>query len=233
MPAVSSTKVLCDHRLGPRNMRSYDKSIALYERTKTASGRRRQQQCALCQHAGAAVLRPRRGRAALRCRWQRPYRLCAGQRARDPGPCAQAGHRCGGAQPGRRPGLCRPASARDRAGRAALPPAARRRGRALRHLRHRGRADGDAARPRLHRPRQDPEVRGPLSWLERPGLYQRAAVAERGGAGRRAGAGRGLARHPGQRAAGRRGGRLERSRRARGRLRSSCRSRSRPSSWNR
>ena len=53
----------------------------------------------------------------------------------------------------RRPGLCRAASARDRAGRAALPAAARRRGRALRHLRHRGGADGDSARPRLHRPR--------------------------------------------------------------------------------
>ena len=66
---------------------------------------------------------------------------------------------------------------------------------------------------------QDPEVRGPLSRLERPGLYQRAAVAERGGPGRRAGAGRRLARHAAERARGRRGRRLERSRRAGGRLR--------------
>ena len=36
-----------------------------------------------------------------------------------------------------------------------------------------------------------------------------AAVAERGGTGGRAGPGRGLARYPGQRAAGRGGGRLE------------------------
>ncbi len=96
--------------------------------------------------------------------------------------------------------------------RTAVRAAARRRGRALLDLGHRSRADGLPPRPRLHRPRQDPEVRGPLSRLERPGLYQRAAAAQRGGARRRAGAGRGLARHAGQRA-GRRGGlRLERSR---------------------
>src|SRR5215212_8391578 len=34
MPTVSGPTVLCDHRLGPWNMRRYDKSIALYERTK-------------------------------------------------------------------------------------------------------------------------------------------------------------------------------------------------------
>ena len=60
---------------------------------------------------------------------------------------------------------------------------------------HRGGADGHAARPRLHRPHQDPEIRGPLSRLERPGLYQRPAAAERGGTGRCAGAGRRLAGH--------------------------------------
>src|SRR3954471_14833909 len=34
MPTVSGPTVLCDHRLGPWDMRRYDKSIALYERTK-------------------------------------------------------------------------------------------------------------------------------------------------------------------------------------------------------
>ena len=70
-------KSFCDHRCPAANtqhghrscwvgaMRSYAKSIALYERTKTAPGGRRQQQRALCQHAGAAVLRARRGRPAL------------------------------------------------------------------------------------------------------------------------------------------------------------------------
>ena len=42
---------------------------------------------------------------------------------------------------------------------------------------------------------QDPEVRGPLSRLERPGLYQRPAAAQRSRTRRCTRAGRGIARH--------------------------------------
>ena len=195
-------------------MRSYAKSIALYERTRKTLAGGVSSNVRYAVGAGAAVLRARRGRAALRRRWQRAYRLRAGQRPGHPGPCAQAGDRCRRRLAGAGPGLCRAASARDRAGGAAVPAAAGHRGGALRDLGHRGGADGVPPRPRLHRPDQDPEIRGPLSRLERPGLYQRAAVAERGGPGRVAGAGRGLARHAAERAGRYRRRRLERPRSA-------------------
>ena len=94
-----------------------------------------------------------------------------------------------------------PASARDRAGRAALPLLP---GTEVVRFATSG-TEAVLMAMRLARAftgrDQDPEVRGPLSRLERPGLYQRPPAAERGRPGRRAGAGRRLARHAAERAA--------------------------------
>ena len=138
----------------------------------------------------AALHRGRERRLDHRCRWPALHRLHRQLGTDDPRPPASEGagrdHRAGAD----RRQLRRADRGRDRDGRAALRARARARAGAPVQLRHRGDDECAAPRARLHRARQDPEVRGLLPRPQRFAAGQgrlRRADLRRADLARRAG----------------------------------------------
>jgi hypothetical protein len=125
----------------------------------------------------SAVRRPRRGRAPVGRRRQRVRRLRARSGAGDPRPLGPRGRRGGAGAGVARAGLLGPARAGGRGRRGDLPARPLCRAHPLQQRRLRGRARGAPPRAGLHGPGQDPQVRGPLSRLARPGALQRPPPA--------------------------------------------------------
>ena len=209
-------------------MRSYAKSIELYDGRGGTWPAASAATCAM-PACPSAVLRARRGRPALRRRWQRPYRLRPGQRPRDPGhapkPVIEAVARSPGEARSTPPSIrARPSWPSVSAG---CCPAPRSR---VRDVRHRGRADGYAAGARLHRPRKILKFEGHYhGWSDQAFISARPSLNEAGPADEPCRCR--LARHAASVLATR-WSRLERSRRAASRLRPPCRQIA-ASSWSR
>ena len=111
---------------------------------------------------------PRRRAAEMGRRWQRIRRLFRRPWRVDPGPQSPEGDGGDARRARSRHAFRRLPRTGSALGRAGMPAGAFGRARALHLLRHRGDADGVAARARLHRPHEAGALHGPFPRLARP-----------------------------------------------------------------